>query len=92
MAYFDRSKGRAAFLTPVTGSIFMIAADLRFLKPLDVIDVLPRLVKGPWSLEHDGASINYCLGQNLAQWSLKIALTCNLVTRSIIQDFRRFVD
>jgi hypothetical protein len=47
MAYFDRSKGRAAFLTPVTGSIFMIAADLRFLKPLDVIDVLPRLVKGP---------------------------------------------
>jgi hypothetical protein len=47
MACFDGSKGRAAILTPVTGNIFIIAADLRFLKPVDVIDVLPRLVMGP---------------------------------------------
>ncbi len=47
MDCFDISKKNAGVLIFVTGSIFMIAADLRLLKTVDVIDVFLRLVKGP---------------------------------------------
>ena len=47
MACFDRSKKRAGILISVKGSSFMIAADLRLLMLVEVIDVFHRLVKGP---------------------------------------------